>query len=659
MTFSFGPNHPNSDPPPRVERAKFTAADIPSTDAQGLATMLASSLEYLALERWRAFDVSTKKILAELRLISRPDFAVRYKTTIEFNQFYPAIQSLPLEGKTLVMRAILAAHEQFGPQGAAITATHIGLFSNHLRGRFGGDTSTVIAHLRKLTLAYIENKHLGLNSFEPSLGGALEERSRQIMLARAMFTHFTTTNPEEQARSLNYLREDGQHNDVPFLDHPMFEEIRRETRERARNVIVRSLRYGLYAFDRLSAETRRPAQDVPCLFHQFGREAFEDCYRLRTTNNDRTPGAGYYLSGPKVDALFFGGKKSLKAYQESFGSYGKALEQFQDTAYFFLRGGIIVFHRGEEYRLPVAQEKDERGDYAKTEPYCLYIANDHFTGGIDLAALLPAKIIQRHLMPAIHFDEIPGGDEPAHDLSQPGFNLDSLALQATQMGLPALMLANISTGFGGMVAAYPKGAAPYYSWEPGLDKAGTSWRDGRKRVHHAWYVRSSEDFRYGATQAQTTRSRIELLKPLAEGCGRVATAAEGLLNLLDLFMFRYDAWKNDLTPLAPQTPRMLQAALDWHHGLSRRRAPEHDFPFLCKVDRYNWNEPPQIVLDTYSCELHLGEGRVKKIPTHASGREVAEMLWSQHVSPLVTSTHGEERSETPSTLVFLPRDLVV
>jgi hypothetical protein len=659
MTLSFGPHNSPSDRPPRVEKAHFVTSNIAQGDTQALATILASSLEYLALERWRAFDISTKRALAELRLITRPQFATRYKTTIEFNQLYPAIKDLPLEGKAMAMRAILAAHEQFGSQGASITATHIGLFSYHLRERFGGDTSTVMTHLRKLTLAYIENKHLGLNLFGGSLGGALEERSRQIMLARAMFNHFTTRNPDEQTSSLRYLREEGQHNDVPFLDHAMFEEIRRETREHARNVIVRSLRYGLYAFDRLSAETRRPAPGAPCLFQEFGKEAFDDCFRLHTTNNDRTPGPGYYLSGAKADALFFGGKKSLKAYQESFATYGKAFEQFQDTTYFFMRGGIVVFHRGEEYRLPVASDRNAEGHFSKTEPYCLYIANDHFTGGIELAALLPARIVQRHLMPAIHFDDGLTGETPQLDLSQPGFNLDSLVQASTESGVPPLLLANISTGFGGLVAAYPKGSAPYYTWEEGLDKVGTMWRDGRKRVHHAWYVRSTEDYRYGTAHAQTTRARIELLKPLAEGCSRVATAAEGLLNLLDLFTFRYDAWKVDLTPQAPQTRRMLRAALHWHHSLHARGASEREFPFLCKVNRYNWNQRPEIVLDTHSCELNLGDGRVKKIPTTPGGQELAEMLWGRHVAPLVTFIDGNSRSETDSTLVFLPRDLVV
>ena len=657
MTNSpFGHQQPEDPRPQQKENLLFIAADITPGDSHTLATLLASSLDHLDHGHWSSFDVSTKRILDDLRLITLSQSESRYQTTREFTELYNAIEDLPFDGKVLAMRALMAAHEQFESRGSSSTALHIGSFSSALRKRFGNESNLLMTHLRKLTLAFIENRHLELNAFGDMLGKNLEERSLQTLLSHTLLTHFTTQDAEEQKSTLQYLRDEGQHNDVPFLDHVRYESDRREARERSRNVITRSFKYGLYAFDRLSCETRRPSRDTPSLFHNFGKETFEDCFQLYTSNNDRTPGAGYYLSGVKLDKLFFSNKRSKKAYEGSFATYGKAFEQFPDTTFFFMRGGFVVFHRGPEYRLPIASDVDEHGRYKQTEPYCLYIANDHFTGGLELAALLPAKIVQRYIMPAIQFDGARPEPGSHPDLARPGFNLDSLAKRSLEAGLPPLMLANISTGFGGMVAAYPKGSAPYYSWEPELDKASLIWRDARKRVHHAWYVRTAEPFRHETTWEEAGRLRVEILKPLAEGCKKVATAAEGLLNLLDLFTFRYDAWKVDLTPGAQQTPRMLKAAAEWHRSLHVRNAPEKDFPFLCRVNRYNWNQRPEIVLYTFSWELNLGDGNTRKLP---AAQEVAEMLWARHVAPRVTLLDGDSRAETDSTLVFLPRDLVV
>ena len=464
MTNSpFGHQQPEDPRPQQKENLLYIAADITPGDSHTLATLLASSLDHLDHGHWSSFDVSTKRILDDLRLITLSQSESRYQTTREFTELYNAIEDLPFDGKVLAMRALMAAHEQFESRGASSTALHIGSFSSALREHFGNESNLLMTHLRKLTLAFIENRHLELNAFGDMLGKNLEERSLQTLLSHTLLTHFTTQDAEEQKSTLQYLRDEGQHNDVPFLDHVRYESDRREARERSRNVITRSFKYGLYAFDRLSCETRRPSRDTPSLFHNFGKETFEDCFQLYTSNNDRTPGAGYYLSGVKLDKLFFSNKRSKKAYEGSFATYGKAFEQFPDTTFFFMRGGIVVFHRGPEYRLPIASDVDEHGRYKQTEPYCLCIANDHFTGGLELAALLPAKIVQRYIMPAIQFDGARPEPGSHPDLAQPGFNLDSLAKRSLEAGLPPLMLANISTGFGGMVAAYPKGSEPYYS----------------------------------------------------------------------------------------------------------------------------------------------------------------------------------------------------
>ena len=655
MTFASHESHHNHSPAPDSTR-RFVASDLAHGDVKGLASLLAESLPWLAAGRWRAFDTSTKVALANLGLIIRPPMATRFITTFEFDALYRGVSRLSLEDRTLAIQTLLAAHESAGGIGSRCAAVHIGDLSGGLKRHELGNSDVLVANIRKLLLHFAESKNLGNTTDTESLWDALEEREKLILLSRAVLIHFTTSDPQEQQQTQHYLSQTGRHNDVPFLDSPQFQDARLETRERSRTIITRAMKHGLYLFDRLSIESRRPHAAIPCLLQTFGKEAFEDCRRIHSTNNERTPGAGFYLSGPRPDKLFFDGHNLATTYSEAYGTYGKALGQFADATFIAMRGGIIVLHRGEEYRLPTHELTDQKGNFVSTEPYALFIANDHFAGSIELAALLPVKVIQKYIMPSLELSDRGADDPPPIDVSIPGFNLEALAKSAFEIGAPPLMLANISTAFGGMVAAYPKGSTPYYLWEPEREKASSIWQDAMGRVHHAWYVRSSELLRYGMTQMQASRLRIEMLRPLVDGCNRVATAAEGLLNLLDLFMFRYDAWKCDLTPQSTGTPRMLREALHWHHSLKAKNAPESAYPILCKVDRYDWSAPAVPLLDTCSLETSTGDGKTRLLP---SSLERGEIFWKEYVTHQFTNLHGGSRHESNQTLVFLPRNLVV
>jgi hypothetical protein len=577
-------------------------------------------------------------------------------TTFEFDAFYKGVARLSLEDRALAIQTLISAHESAGQTGARYAAVHIGDLSSALKREALGNSDVLVAHIRKLLLNFVESKNLSINTNTNTLWATLEEREKLILLSRAIMIHFTTSDAHEQQRTQRYLSDTGRHNDVPFLDAPMFHQDRLETRERSRTIITRAMKHGLYLFDRLSIESRRPHADIPCLLHTFGKAAFDDCRRIHSTNNERTPGAGFYLSGPRTEKLFFSDKNVTTSYSEAYGSYGRALAQFGDATFIAMRGGMIVLHRAEEYRLPTHEMTDQKGDFVRTEPYCLFIANDHFAGSIELAALLPVRVIQKHIMPSLDLSEHGTDDPPPVDVSLPGFNLETLAKSAFELGAPPLMLANISTAFGGMVAAYPKGSSPYYLWEPERGSAGPLWQDAMGRVHHAWYVRSSDMFRYGMSQSLASRVRIEMLRPLVEGCNKVATAAEGLLNLLDLFMFRYDAWKCDLTPGSTGTPRMLRETLQWHRSLKAKNAHQSAYPILCKVDRYDWSAPPVPLIDTFSLETSTGDGKTRLLP---ASLERGEIFWKEYVTHQFTNLHSGSRHESNQTLVFLPRNLVL
>lgn len=655
MTFASHESHHNPFPHHETTR-RFIASDLPLGDVKGLAALLAESLPALAAGRWRAFDISTKVALSNLGLIIRPPMSTRFITTFEFDTFYKGVSRLSVEDRGLAIQTLIAAHECAGEIGSRCAAVHIGDLASALRREELGNSNVLVANLRKLLLHFVESKNLGLQTDADTLWDALEEREKLILLSRAVLIHFTTSDLHEQRQTQHYLSNIGRHNDVPFLDSPMFQDARLQTRERSRTIITRALKHGLYLFDRLSIETRRPHPEIPCLLQTFGKEAFEDCRRIHSTNHERTPGAGFYLSGPRTEKLFFGAQNLTTTYSEAYGPYGKALEQFADATFIAMRGGMIVLHRGEEYRLPTHELTDQKGDFVTTEPYALFIANDHFAGSVELAALLPVRVVQKHIMPSLELSDRGADDPPPLDISMPGFNLEALTKSAFEIGAPPLMLANISTAFGGMVAAYPKGSSPYYLWEPAREKAGSLWQDAMGRVHHAWYVRSSDLLRYGLSQPQASQLRIEMLRPLVDGCNRVATAAEGLLNLLDLFMFRYDAWKCDLTPQSTGTPRMLRETLHWHRSLKAKNAPRSAYPILCKVDRYDWSAPPLPLIDTYSLETATGDGKTRLLP---ASLERGEIFWKEYVTHQITNLHSGSRHESNQTLVFLPRNLVL
>jgi hypothetical protein len=354
-----------------------------------------------------------------------------------------------------------------------------------------------------------------------------------------------------------------------------------------------------------------------------------------------------------MDQLFF--KKLIKdgSYARSYEKYGDALAQFESSTFVFLRGAILVQNPSDDYLLPVGPASPSQN----YEKYALFLANDHFTGGYELAALLPIKVLYRYIRPSLH-DRNPRPDDPAPvDISVPGFNLASLVQACERAQLPAIMLANLSTVFGGNAAGYPKGSHPFYWWEPAREAAGNLWRDALGRVHHAWYVRGEGSPPPGVAR---TEHFINMLRPLGQACHQVADVATGLLDILDLFMMRYDAWKCDLVPSQDSIPRMLAEAYTWHTELHKRNASSAAFPLVCVADRYDWSQPPEVVLDTETLEMHLGDGRRYALAPRGGGEGAAELTaWARYVTPRISARKGKRGfTESDKTLILLPREYV-
>ncbi len=640
---------------PKLSRGEviLDASKLVPGDQNARAQLVLDALPILAQREWRLLRRSSKELLASAGLIARPLWDWRYLPAAGLKDFQELVDTLPKEGKLLAARALLLLTERFGYQANEAAVRHLRLLKAWFQESSVAPDNATIAVYRKLVLALLEDRNLKLGAFEGgSVEAVLGRRLNRVRLDSQLLKYLTTKDPEELKQVGEFLYEDGAHNDLPFLDAEQFREARRAVKDKAIATALRSFKYA-FNFDRLSGETRKAGLGEECLIAKFGVDCFEDCRAVFGSSIERTPGRGYYLSSPRPEKLFFDELLTDGTYARGYEHYGRALDQFPDATFLFLRGAIIVCHSSEEYRLPVGPALP----FQRYERYALFLANDHFSGCSELAALLPIKVLQNYLMPSLQ-DLAPGpGAARPKDISMPGFNLVTLVQACEQAGLPAIMLANISTVFGGSVAGYPKNSEPFYGWEPEREKAGLMWRDALGRVHHAWYVRGENNPPAGKTP---TQHKIDTLRPLGQACHEVAGVAKGLLDLLDLFMARYDAWKCDLVPSESLSPRMLVEAYTWHTKLHERNAPSEAFPLLCVAHRYDWTRSPEVVLDTETLEIVLGDGQRCALPPNTRAAGPVELsAWMKHVMPRVADRSGKRGfAEKDTTLILLPREYV-
>jgi hypothetical protein len=632
---------------------KLDASALAPGDRNSLAQLIIDALPVIERKEWRMLTRSSKDLMSSLGLIDRPSSSWRYYPTKEFHDFQSLIETLPRDAKLLGARALLHLTERFGSDAAATSIVHLRSVAEWFKDKSSAPGHATVDAYRKLVLALLEDRNLQQRAFEKgTLAEVLGRRLSLVKLDSQLVRYVATKDPTEQRTTRTFLYEAGGHNDLPFLDGEPFQEARRVVKEKAISTALRSYKY-VFNFDRFSGETRRAGPGTESVLAKFGEECFEDCRAVFGSSIERTPGRGYYLSNPRMEQLFF--SKLLKdgTYARSYAHYGKALEQFPDATFFFLRGGIVVYHPALDYCLPVGSAAPTQ----RKERFTLFLANNHFSGGYELAGLFPISVLKNYLMPSVQ-PLAPTLDDPTpRDISLPGFNFTTLVEACEKAGLPAIMLANISTVFGGSVAGYPKNSEPFYGWEPERDKAGSLWRDALGRVHHAWYL-LGEDMLFSA--AARKNRYIELLRPLGEGCHKVADVAKGLFDILDLFMARYDAWKCDLVPSESLSPRMLVEAYLWHDKLQERNAPIDSYPLLCLTHRYDWTRSPEVILDTARLEMFLGDGRRLALPSRSRGEgPVERSAWMKYVMPRIADKIGKRGfAENDSTLTLLPREYV-
>lgn len=655
MSISFHASQPEDEGRlpklPRVDLPVLELSDIPEHRPLAREALLVDALTHASLGNLHLLGESTRAALLGLGLIGEAGKPPALQVVRAGEKIVFVAHQIPADVRTLPLRVIALAVGRWGEKASCAFAQHLYDLVEVCGGGRGPKGEEFALQVRKLVLALHEDENLAVGGFGERLELALQQRLSHITLARNLQWYLTAEDYYVQREAISYLYEVGRHNSPPFLVGRRFAREQEEVRRRAEGIVTRSYKY-THSFDRFQRESRRVAQEAPSLLARFGEQCFDEAWKLKALDYNRPPGPGFLFSNVRMESLFFQGRHADNWYREAYRPYGRALEQLPKASYLLSRFCHGIFIDAPEYYLPVGEASGGR-----RELYGLLLANNHFTGSLDLAGLFPTRILRRKLLAACQDVRSERDDPGCDDITAPGFNLESLARECESLGLPALRLANISVAFGGAVAAYPRGSAPFYEWEAASPREHSIWQDRMGRTHHAWRALHFDDL--GLEAAQLVRKRIEVLKPLQEGCRVVADAAEGLLNVLDLIHFRYDSWKCGLTPKQPDDALMLSEALEEHRVLREAEAGSHEFSVLCRVKRYDWSAAPEPLLDTHSLMLTIPNRPVRQLSLGRDSRERAAAIWRAEVMPLVArhSMWGE-RVESEHTLAFLPRSHV-
>jgi hypothetical protein len=654
MTLSFHFPHNEDDQPklPDLNRSVIHLDSVPAEDTKARRQLLLEALPLAHQGYWHLLGDSTKRELSTLGLVGKVELPPHLITTAAFDRLLHVLERLPKDAAEYAFSVIEQVVARFGSNATATVTIHLMELQGVCRSSSANPKEEFAMGVRKLALALHEDDNLGLKSFDSLLEDALRARVDKTILNKNLMLYLTTKDYYPQKEALQILFEIGRHNSPPFLEGRRFKKQREEVRHRAETIVSRTYKF-THNFGRFLCETKRVSPDQPSLLARFGEENFDEAWRLKALDKNRSPGPGVLLKSPHVESLFFGGRQADGWYKQAYAPYGDALKQFPKASFLVSRAGFFVFNDAPQYSLPV-------GDLSlgAREPYCAAFMNNHLTGGFELAGMLPVRIVRRHIIRSLEDMRASDDDGGVADVTAPGFNFDSLAREAMCEKLPALRLANISVAFGGAVAAYPAGSQPYYAWEPVWGEGGRLWQDGLGRIHHAWRALEFDAGDETRGKSAITRRRIEALKPLGEGCKVVADAAEGFLNLLDLFMFRYDAWKCGLTPRQGSNALMLSEAFTEHRVRREQGAARDDFSILCLANRYDWSADPVPVLDTHDLSLRLPTGTAVSLSIEPHGRERAEALWERHIVRQFCNFYEGMQQETERTLVFLPRNHV-
>lgn len=526
----------------------------------------------------------------------------------------------PIETGAQVVRVVLRAEELTGKTTRLRIVGHIGQLWEAASSTQPNKDLRLRAfdrHLRKLGIALLE----GSLPFDAS---GLEKRGLQITAEGHVDTFLAGTSGRMQrsrhAKAYDWLQDQAQHCPIPY---PSWQpHAKQECFEESYKIVTRARHQSYHSFNRLRMENRALGAPLS-LFREFALDAFEDVRMIRGDNLDVPPGRGTFMSGARLERLFFdlgSSDRIIESYERNEGAwFADAIRMLESSTVVALRGWIGVTSDDPLFTVRL----HERGE---CEGYYYIVDNDHFSGSYGFAYGIPRSVVARKLLPTVY-----GLDDThlnAYDIGKVGASIPALIEATIQAGKVPLKLGGMSPLFGGMCNAIPSGVSPVFAWE-NKDQT-TIWRDLDNHVHWSWMVWNIRE----------DRSQVNnLVRPLQVADRMVREFATTGQKLFEVVRNRYAAWKNDQTPGERAAPRMLIRAYDIYRDHHARGvgAKDEETIFLALADRSDPQFKPTPILNCHTLELKSGTSTIQ-LPKNSDGTENAEaLLWRKHVRPLIES----------------------
>ncbi len=505
-----------------------------------------------------------------------------------------------------------------------------------------GNQTNSSRELRKLLMAI---KDLPLRVSKDEVDSFFASRSVKVLTDHHLDKALLSPTSEQSRASAIWLRSTsgGCHNDPPV--GPEYRTRRERIFYESLEVFRRSVMHS-GAFWRLSGETNSLPSNTsrtPSLLSQFGEECFCKSTHLFSSDPNSTPGRGFMFSKPKMNELFFRTRQKGDSQEElnraAFQNLNAAYDEFPDAVFTFLRGMIVVYHPGPQYRLSCS-------GFSSNPAYVLVIHNDHLHGDYEYAQLIPVSKICPPLLGAA-FNPNEGPTDRTTDLTTTMLREKTWRTSVNEQPY-GVDLSNISTIYGGLVSGLPQGSHPLFSWE--LDQTPhVAWKDNRRRYHYGWLQhqngnRSTQMDEDDHELIYRINKRDALLRPYEQASHEIYKVASGLFNLLDLFYHRYSAWKNDLTPTHRPLPIMLTQLYAVHEAVRYGLSPD-DVPQLCIMDRFDFSQKPRAVVDPLTLTLRINS-ELYQLPRTIDACDTRELtLWRSAVKSLIVSSNGETVNE--------------
>ena len=470
-------------------------------------------------------------------------------------------------------------------------------------------------HLRKLNIGILQGS-VDLSE------SALNLRFMQICSEAHTDTYLNAPQSNAARKSLRFLqmRDGGNYCPTPY---PSWQsEAKNESQEQSKRIVTRARMQSYTGFQKLRLEARHLAGHEP-LLTTFARDTHEDVRVVYGSDIDTPPGRGLYISGLKLDSLFFNNPTKpgnlLENYQQTDRAWwSPALKYVEDLTVIPLRGWIGLLNPCPEFTL-------------LGERYAFLIDNDHLSDQYGCAYGIPQSIVSNKIFRSLHeLDAQP--DKTTLDLSRADASISGLISATVKAGKAPLTFGTMSQLFGGMSNALPVGYAPTMSWE--VARQDSIWKDIYNHVHWSWLVWSFQKER-----AQVN-AQVAPISAADRDIGKFVTTAQ---QLFEIWRDRYAAWKNDQTPGEKVAPRMLVRAYEIHRAyeLKDRSIPQDETIYIGIYDRNNPGGRPTPVINCRNLEI-MDQGSAIQLPLSGDGAENRELLlWKEHVKPLLESRNWD------------------